>query len=223
MTAMVRENIGPANAKEWNSPRSPHGSTVAGRSASKAASKVRPANDGLSARGFNAGKTRAKPPGEHLAGKFRGSHAKVRRPHRKDRLQPSAGQPRNPVSPDVLKKEVSERNPLQPLRYRPRTNRSHPALILSIRARKRQIHLPKRQPHRLRLLLQQLLAKAMDRHPPELLVERSEQPHHFILLLLPQQMQRPGRVLPAAPTEQDASRATAWRRGHSAIVRILRC
>src|SRR5262249_49875907 len=41
-TASGRANIGPAEQNVWNSPRSPHGSTLAGRSASNAASKRRP-------------------------------------------------------------------------------------------------------------------------------------------------------------------------------------
>ena len=51
-TAIGRENIGPAETQEWNSPFSPHGSTDAGRSASSGASKARPANDRSSFRGF---------------------------------------------------------------------------------------------------------------------------------------------------------------------------
>ena len=38
------EKPGPSYTKVWNSPRSPHGSTPAGRSASSYSSKVRPAN-----------------------------------------------------------------------------------------------------------------------------------------------------------------------------------
>src|SRR5215475_6988437 len=40
-----RENIGPADTKEWNSPFSPHGSTPAGSEASSEPSNFRPANE----------------------------------------------------------------------------------------------------------------------------------------------------------------------------------
>src|SRR5690349_19403342 len=43
--------MGPAVTKVWNSPRSPHGSTDAGGSASNCSSKSRPANDRSSWRG----------------------------------------------------------------------------------------------------------------------------------------------------------------------------
>src|SRR5262245_28248420 len=50
-TAMVWLNIGPANAKEWNSPFSPHGSTSGGSSSSSDRSNARPANRRSSFRG----------------------------------------------------------------------------------------------------------------------------------------------------------------------------
>jgi len=45
VTAMRRENIGPATTQVWNSPFSPHGSALAGNSASSMWSKRRPAKD----------------------------------------------------------------------------------------------------------------------------------------------------------------------------------
>jgi len=51
MTRMVREKMGPAKAKVWNSPRSPQGSTAGGREASRAWSKARPAKERSRTRG----------------------------------------------------------------------------------------------------------------------------------------------------------------------------
>ena len=68
---MVREKMGPAKAKVWNSPRSPQGSTGAGRAAT---GRVEGAagEGGVEGAGVDAGEVCAQAGGDHLAGELGG-------------------------------------------------------------------------------------------------------------------------------------------------------
>ena len=109
-TSIRFENIGPATAQVWNSPRSPQGTTL--RQGRQEGVVIRPSRKrcGKNAR-VDAGEVRLEAAGEHVACERGGRAA----PQRKDRRQPGAGHPRFAVASHVLEKQIAERDVREPL------------------------------------------------------------------------------------------------------------
>ena len=98
-------NIGPSQAKVWNSPFSPQGSTPAGRSPSRARSKARPAKD--------AGSTRGSTQVRRRAGRRRSSPRRAPAwavPTAGRAAEAGARHPLLAVAADVLEEQVAERH-----------------------------------------------------------------------------------------------------------------
>src|ERR1019366_6115790 len=166
MTGTVRENMGPAKAKVWNSPRSPQGSTSAGRSARRLASKVRPGEERAGGGGgeeagvegtagerraerarVNASEMRSQTCRDHLAGEFGGSDSQVRRPDRKDGLEACAVQLFYAVGADVLAEEVAKSNSIKAISGGASADLGHARLVVGVGAGEGKVDLPERQAH----------------------------------------------------------------------------
>ena len=123
-------NIGPAQAKVWNSPFSAHGSTPAGRSASRSSIEA-PAGEarGQLAR-IDAGDVGLEPAGDHLARQL-----PVSMPHRGNSgAMPVPASLLLAIAADVLQEQVAERHGLARPRQPAGDERAHDALVVLVGA-----------------------------------------------------------------------------------------
>ena len=103
-TRTGRRNAGPSQAKVWNSPFSPQGSTPAGSSSSSARSKARPAKVGGSTRGSTQVSTAFWPESIISSASVPGGAT----PQREERPQTRRRHAVLAVAPHVLQEEVAE-------------------------------------------------------------------------------------------------------------------
>ncbi len=107
------ENIGPAYAKVWNSPRSPHGSIVAGRSREQRRVELAARERSIEHGGFTHVMRARQAARDHLAGE----RGRVRAEQRKERRQAAASELLLAIPPDVLEEEIAERDVREAVRH----------------------------------------------------------------------------------------------------------
>jgi hypothetical protein len=138
-------------------------------------------------------------------GEFRGGDAEVRAPDGEDGFEAGPCESGDAVGADVLEEEVAEGDAVDALGDGAGEDVGHARLVVGVGAGEGQIDLPEGQPGGGGLLVEQLLAEAVDGDAAELLVDGGEQANDFILRLLAEQVEGPGAVLAAAPTKEDLS------------------
>ena len=155
----------------------------------------------------NTGKTRAKPGGDHLAGKLGGGDAEVGAPDGEDRFESGSGEALDAIGADVFEEEVAKGDAVEAFRGGALADLGHARLVVGVGAGEGKIDLPEREPGSRSLLVEQLFSEAMNGDAAELLVDRGQQGDNFVLGLLAEEVKRPGAIFAAAPAEEDA----AWR------------
>ena len=199
--ATGRRNIGPAQAKVWNSPFSPQGSTLGGQVAPAARVEARPAKAAASARGSTQVSRACSPPRDHLLRRARPSAG------------PRAGRAGSRPVPAMLRLAVRAGRPrgtgrrrrrrVTPSRARAASAPAIARLVRLVRARRRDAHHRERQPQPRRPAPRAAPAHARasprDRRPSLMVVSR---PTTSTSSCCAQGVQRPGAVLPAAPGEE---------------------
>ena len=153
---------------------------------------------------INTSKMRAQACIDHLLGEFGGADAEISAPDRKDRLETGSSEALDAICANVLKEEVAESDSVKAFRSSASANLSHSPFVVGVAAREGKIDLPKRQTDRSGLPIEQLFAEAVNCDPAELFVDRGQQSNDFKFGLLAKEMKRPGAVLAAAPTKEDA-------------------
>ena len=108
-TGRVREKMGPAKAKVWNSPRSPQGSTVGGQVGEEVGIEGAAGEGGIEVARVNAGEMRAEAGGDHLLRpEFGGGDAEGRAPDGEDGFEAGSGELFDAVGADVFEEEVAK-------------------------------------------------------------------------------------------------------------------
>src|SRR5262249_10156804 len=141
----------------------------------------------------------------HLRGKSCGGTL----PERKDRREAGAGELALAIGADVFEKRIAERYVGYVRGARPLDQRAYRRLILRVRARMRDRHLPERRAARRRLPLEHRRRHRVHGDAIEGLVDGGHQTDDFAFTLLAQHVQRPGAVLAAAPGEERLGAAPA--------------
>ena len=100
---------------------------------------------------IDAREPRLQAAGDHVARERRGVGAE----QREDRRQPGAGQFLFAIAPDVLEKQIAERHVREAFGDGACDGGRHRALVDLVGTRRRNRHLPQRQPKRVRLRLEQ--------------------------------------------------------------------
>ena len=129
------------NAKVWNSPFSPHGSTAGGRSRSSAASNSRPAKEGSSMRVSMQDSRARKPP----AIMSRASWAVGSCHKREEGREAATRKLAFAVGANVGQVEIAERDGVEAFRDGAAAGIGHARLVLVVAARPGQRHLPQGQ------------------------------------------------------------------------------
>ena len=152
----------------------------------------------------NASEMRAQTCGDHLAGKFGSGDSQVRAPDWKYRLEARAGELFDAVGADVLEEEVAKGDSVKAFGGGASADLRHARLVVGVRAGEGKVDLPEWQADGGGLLVEELFAEAVDGDAAELLIDRGQEGNDLVLIFQPKQMQCPGAVFAAAPTEQDA-------------------
>jgi hypothetical protein len=168
--------------------------------------------------GVDAGEVRAEPGGEHLAGEFGGGDAEIRAPDGEDGFEAGAGELGDAVGADVLEEEVAEGDAVDALGDGAGEDLGHAGFVVGVGAGEGEVDPPEGQPGGGGLLVEELLAEAVDCDAAVFLVDGGEQADDFILRLPSEEVEGPGAVFAAAPTEEDGAR----RGGLASIVRGCR-
>jgi hypothetical protein len=152
----------------------------------------------------NAGEMRAEACGDHLAGEFGGGDAEVRRPDGEDGFEAGAGEFVDAVGADVFKEEVSEGDAVEAFGDGSGADGSHARFVVGVRAGEGEIDFPERESDGSGLLVEELLAVAVDSDATKFLIDGGEECDDLVLGLLAQKVERPGAIFTSAPTEEDA-------------------
>ena len=159
---------------------------------------------GIEVARVNTGEMRAEACGDHLASEFGGGDAERRAPDGEDGFEAGSGEFLDAVSADVLEEEVAEGDSVEAFGGSAGADLGHPRLVVGVGAGEGKIDLPERQADGSGLPVEKFFAEAVDGDAAELLVEGGEEGDDLVLRLPAEEMEGPGAVFSAAPTEQDA-------------------
>ena len=192
-------NIGPAYTKEWNSPFSPHGSALAGRSRSRVSSKSRPTKSEDNCLGSTQ-TSFARSPALIISC---ASCSRRKAPDGKQRFQSGVFQLAFTVSPNVGEKKIAKSNGGYAIRQCLVADALHRRFILGVGARPRYGRDNQRQSRSFSLHFHQRPPRAVHGNTIKRGVERRHEAGDFILVLLTQNVQGPRAVFAAAPRQKD--------------------
>ena len=124
--------------------------------------------------GVDAGEVCAEPGGEHLACEFGGGDAEVRAPDGEDGFEAGGGELGDAVGADVGQKKVAEGDAADALSDGAGEDLGHARLVVGVGAGEGEADLPEGQPGGGGLLVEQLLAEAVDGDAAVFLVDGGE-------------------------------------------------
>jgi len=116
-----------------------------------------------------------------------------------------------PIRAEILEIEIAEGDTGNAPRSGELERFGHERGVRVVRARRGQEHLVQREPHRLRLRVEDAFSNRVHGDAAVLCCERRQQPGDLESFFAPKHVERPRAVFAAAPREQDF-----WLRGHAA-------
>lgn len=152
------------------------------------------------ARGVDADEDRAKPAGDHLGGEI----PRVSSPEREDTRQPGSLEKPLSIGADVFEKEVSEHDVRDSLPAGAGELGEKRLLVDRVRAGMGNRNHAERKPELPRLPVKELFADSVDRNPAIRRRDRRQQTGELEFSRETNGMERPRRILPAAPGDEGA-------------------
>src|SRR6266702_305540 len=135
----------------------------------------------------DTGEMRAQAGDDHLS-------PEIGAPDREDGFEAGSFEQADAVGANVLEEEVSEGDAVEAFGDGAGADGGHARLEVGVGAGEGKIDLPERQSGGFGLLVEQLLAVAVDGHAAEFLVDGGEESDDLVLGLLAKEMKRPGAV-----------------------------
>ena len=200
-------NIGPAYAKEWNSPFSPQGSMPAGKIVQQLLIERAAGERAIELARIDAGQPRLQAGVDHvvreigvgLVFQIGNSGSRPEPARRSSRYRRTSSRNRSPKATCV-----------KPSATKPAIAVSHDRFVLLVRARPRQRHDVQRQAGGCGLRFQQLAPDRVHRDAIEGLVGRREEPGGGIRILLVDHVQHPRGILAGGPRDENLHGCSAF-------------